>query len=131
MMEWYDQYSVHIGHMDRQHRKILTILTRIYYLDTNDRRSLEQVFDGLKAYSRRHFTDEEGLMRFHGYPGFEEQKREHERFIDVICDYQKQFAKGKMPVLINMFNDIWDWFARHILVLDKRYEPFLKERGCR
>jgi len=46
-------------------------------------------------------ADEEDLMLLHGYPG------------------------------INMFNGIWDWFAQHILVADKRVEPFLQARGCR
>jgi len=130
MMEWYDQYSVHNGHMDRQHRKILKILNRIYYLEAEDRNSLEQIFRGLEAYIHRHFTDEENLLRLHDYPGYEEQKREHERFIDEICSFRKEFVKGRTPVMINMFNSIWDWFARHILLLDKRYEPFLKARGC-
>jgi len=131
MMEWYDQYSVHIGQMDRQHRKILKILNRIYYLEAEDSRSLEQIFAGLEAYIHRHFTDEEELMRHHSYPGYEEQKQEHERFIDEICSYRTEFIKGKTPVMINMFNSIWDWFSRHILVQDKRYEPYLQARGCR
>jgi hypothetical protein len=37
-MEWYDQYSVHIRHMDRQQ---------------NDRRGLERVFSELENYIRR------------------------------------------------------------------------------
>ncbi len=131
MMEWYNQYSVHIGQMDRQHRKILTILNRIYYLEENDRRSLERIFRSLEAYIHRHFADEEDLLLLHAYPGYDEQKKEHERFIDEICSYRKEFVKGRTPVMINMFNSIWDWFARHILLSDKRYEPFLQARGCR
>jgi len=50
---------------------------------------------------------------------------EHERFFDEICHFRKRFVKGKTPVII------WDWYARRILLLDKRYEPFLKARGCR
>ena len=52
-------------------------------------------------------------------------RMEHERFIDEICCFRKQFVQGKTPVMI------WDRFARHILLLDKPYEPFLKARGCR
>jgi hemerythrin len=117
--------------MDRQHRKILTILNGIYYLEANDRRSLEQVFRSLESYIQRHFTDEEDLLLLHGYPGYDEQKLEHERFIDEICGYRQEFVKGRTPVMINMFNSVWDWLSRHILVLDKRYEPFLQARGCR
>ncbi len=131
MMEWYDQYSVHIRRMDHQHRKILSILNKIYYLEDNDRRSLESIFRGLEGYIHRHFADEEALLLLHGYPGYEEQKQEHERFIDEICGYRKEFIKGRTPVMINMFNTIWDWFSRHILLQDKRYEPFLQVRGCR
>ncbi len=131
MMEWYNQYSVHIGQMDRQHRKILTILNRIYYLEEKDRPSLERIFRSLEDYIHRHFADEEDLLLLHGYPGYEEQKQEHEKFIDEIGNYRQEFVEGRTPVMINMFNSIWDWFARHILLLDKRYEPFLQARGCR
>ena len=130
-MEWYDQYSVHIRQMDRQHRQILAVLSRIYSLRENDRRGLERVFSGLENYIRRHFRDEEQLMRCHGYPGYPEQKREHEQFIDQICNYRKELIKGRTPVMINLFNNLWDWLAHHILLLDRRYMPFLRSQGCR
>ncbi len=130
-MEWHEKYNVHIAQMDRQHRKIVKILDRIYYLEGDDRQGLDQVFGALTTYICRHFTDEESLMRRHGYPGYEEQRREHERFADRMAAYEEQFQEGKIPVMINMFNGVWDWFAQHVLVLDKQYEPFLRARGCR
>jgi len=130
-LDWQDSYSVHIAQMDRQHQKIARILDRIYYLEAGDRRSLDQVFNALSGYMLHHFADEEGLLRAHGYPGYEEQRREHEDFLGRMRRYQEQFQAGALPVMINMFNDVWDWFAKHVVGLDKQYEPFLKARGCR
>jgi hemerythrin len=33
--------------------------------------------------------------------------------------------------MINLFNNLWDWLAHHILLLDRRYMPFLRSQGCR
>jgi hemerythrin len=129
-MDWQAPYVVRIAKMDRQHRKIVKILGRIGYLEADDRQGLEQIFGALTACLCRHFTDEESLLRVHDYPGYEEQKREHERFADRIGAFEKQFRKGVSPEMIGIFTAVLDWFALHVLLQDKQYEPFLTAKGC-
>jgi hemerythrin len=63
------------------------------------------------------------------YPEYPEQKREHEEFIDRICEFQKEFLKRRPVVLINLFNFVWDWFARHVLEMDKKYQAYFSAGG--
>jgi hemerythrin len=65
-------------------------------------------------------------MREHDFPGYEEQKAAHDAFIDKVCDALKAFLKNKGLVEINLFNFVWDWFAGHIVKMDKQYTPYLK-----
>ena len=44
------------------------------------------------------------------------------------ADGLKEFLKNKDLVAINVFNFLWDWFAVHIVKMDKKYAPFFKER---
>jgi hemerythrin-like metal-binding protein len=119
---WRDTYNVGVRSIDRQHRKIVGTLNELYDLRTaRDReKQLKRVFESLRRYIEQHFAAEEAYIRKHGCPGGDEQHLEHQRFIDTVCSHQKTFLKSQPVVVLNLFNFIWDWFAHHILEVDKR-----------
>jgi hemerythrin len=132
MLEWRDSYNVEIRSIDKQHRKILDIVNRLYALQSGkdrekDRERMKRIFVDLLRYIDAHFTAEERLMREYGYPGYAEQKAAHDALIDRVCDLLKAFLKNKGLVEINVFNFVWDWFAGHILKMDRLYSPYLKD----
>ncbi len=59
-------------------------------------------------------------MLKHNYPGYEEQRKEHNQFIDRLFEAQKEYCKNGCLTSINIFNFIWDWFSQHILIVDKK-----------
>jgi len=128
---WQDRYRVHVAHLDRQHRRIVTILNRAQYLEADDRRGVETVLNVLVASMRRHFADEEDLLASHGYPGWGRQTREHERCLGVLYGYQVRLRDGRVDEMVAAFEWVGDWFARHLEISDKAYEPFLRACGCR
>lgn len=131
MLEWKKSYSVNIRRIDLQHRKVLAIINRLYAMQSHkiSTSEMQALFRELRDFIETHFRDEEALLLKHGYPGYQEQKREHDAFIDLVCDYQKGFLKNRPAVAINLFNALWDWFARHIVRLDKKYVPYLQSKG--
>ena len=131
MLEWKKSYSVKIRKIDQQHRKVLKIINRLYATQTNQlqRSDMQQLFDELREFIQTHFHDEEELMLKHNYPGYAEQKKEHDAFIDLVCEYQKNLLKNRQEVTINLFNSLWDWFANHIVRLDQQYVPYLRSKG--
>jgi hemerythrin-like metal-binding protein len=120
-IQWKDEYDVGIRVIDRQHRRIVDTLNSLYVLqDARDRdKELRRVFGTLREYVEEHFETEEAYIREHGCEGAEEQHQEHQHFIDTICSHQRDFLK-KRVIVINLFNDIWDWFGHHIVQVDKR-----------
>jgi hemerythrin-like metal-binding protein len=131
MLEWNENYSVGIKMMDTQHRKIVDLINELFTMNEHrpQERQLKKVFEKLRDYIQNHFRDEEELMLKHGYPEYPEQKREHEAFIDRVCEFQKDFLKRKPSALINIFNFVWDWFAHHIVEMDKKYQTYFAARG--
>ena len=131
MLEWKKSYSVKIRKIDRQHRKVLDIINKLYATQANQlqRSDMQHLFDELREFIQTHFRDEEELMLKHNYPGYAEQKREHDAFIDLVCEYQKNLLKNRQEVTINLFNSLWDWFAKHIVRLDQQYVPYLRSKG--
>ncbi len=131
MLEWKKSYSVKIRKIDQQHRKVLKIINRLYATQANhlERSDMQKLFDELREFIQTHFRDEEELMLKHNYPGYAEQKKEHDAFIDLVCEYQKNLLKNRQEVTINLFNSLWDWFANHIVRLDQQYVPYLRSKG--
>ena len=90
IIQWDSKYEVNVKKIDRQHRKIVNILNKLY-----DRQ--ETIAKGNRL-----------------------QKEEHNAFIEKICSFQQDYFKEKPLAVINLFNFVWDWFAHHILTFDKK-----------
>jgi len=122
IIQWNKKYEVDVRKIDRQHRRIVDILNRLYDLQENDMRSkeLQKIFDDLRKYIVTHFKTEETYLKKLDCPDYDLQKKEHDNFIDTICSYQKDFFKEKPLTVINLFNYVWDWFSHHILAVDKK-----------
>ena len=131
-LTWKPEYSVHVRHLDRQHRRILDVVNELY-AEAGRATSVvtvDSVLTRLRDYIKEHFSAEEAYLKEHGYPGYEEQKREHDRFIDRVCEFQKDYLKAGKIASINLFNFVWDWFAGHIVKADKQYDRYLSEWGA-
>jgi len=59
-------------------------------------------------------------MLKHQYSGYEEQRNEHNQFIDRLFEAQKEYSKHGRVTSVNIYNFVWDWFSQHILILDKQ-----------
>ena len=122
IIKWQEKYEVKVKKIDRQHRKIVDILNRLYDMQeiAADPKKMEKIFDDLRAYIGTHFKTEEAYLKEIGCTEFDHQKEEHNDFIDTVCSFQKEFFQEKPLALINLFNFVWDWFAKHILTVDKK-----------
>lgn len=122
IIQWNSKYEVHIRKIDRQHRKIVAILNKLFDMQemAASRRDIQKIFDDLREYIVSHFKTEEKYLREIECTEYDLQKEEHNAFIDKICLYQKEYFKEKPMALINLFNYVWDWFANHILTVDKK-----------
>ncbi len=129
---WNDSYSVKIARMDEQHKKLFSLFEELAnaMLTGTAREALGGVLRGLSDYTKTHFSQEEQLMKQHGYAGYEGHKKLHEAFITQVSDLQKDFNDGKaLPVKTSQF--LRDWLTNHILKIDRQYSAFLNTKGVR
>jgi hemerythrin len=122
LIEWKKEYSVGVTKLDDQHKKILKIVNQCIgqQFSTQNEREIEEILDFLQNYIKEHFKTEEEYMLKHQYSGYEEQRNEHNQFIDRLFEAQKEYLKHGQVTSINIFNFVWDWFSQHILILDKQ-----------
>lgn len=122
LIQWSEEYSVGVARLDNQHKKIIKILNQLIgqQFQTKDEKAIEEVLDDLQDYMKEHFRSEEDYMLKHHYSGYEEQRREHNQFIDRLFEAQKEFTKDGHLTSLNLFNFVWDWFSHHVLAVDKK-----------
>jgi hemerythrin len=122
LIQWQKEYEIGIPELDNQHKKIIKIVNRAMGLQFSQQkqREIEEILDDLQKYIRDHFKAEEEYMLKHQCPGYAEQRREHNQFIERFFNAQTEYYKDGRVTSINIFNFIWDWFSQHILVMDKK-----------
>ena len=122
LIKWKKEYEIGVTKLDNQHKKIIEIVNEVIkqqFTPANEN-EIEEILNGLQDYIREHFKTEEEYMLKHQYSGYEEQRNEHNRFTDRLFDAQKEYTKNGRVTSVNILNFIWDWFSRHILIVDKR-----------
>lgn len=131
--EWGETYSVSVQAMDDQHKKLFALISD-YYDSIAQKKTKEAnaaILQGLLEYTKYHFGDEEKLMLRNNYPGYGEQKAEHDTFIATIQDYQKRINEGRLLLSVEITGFLKNWLVHHIQAKDKQYGSFLNNKGIR
>ena len=122
LIKWKKEYSIGVSRIDNQHKKIIKIVNQAIaqQFSMHNEKEVGVILDNLRNYMQEHFKAEEEYMLRHHDAGYEKQRDEHNRFIDRLCEAQKEYYKSGHVTSINILNLVWDWFSQHILVLDKQ-----------
>lgn len=133
LVNWSDQLSVNIRQIDEQHKKLVSMLNELHdaMLNGKGRDVLSQILDGLAEYTVTHFATEENLMKKYNYPGYVNHKAEHDRFVEKVSEFKEKLSQGQLTLTMEVLNFLKDWLTSHIMGSDKKYGPFLNERGIK
>ncbi|MGM0498451.1 MAG: bacteriohemerythrin [Bacteroidota bacterium] len=128
--QWKDSMSVEIDEIDKQHMQLVSLIDNLYnaMAQGKGQEELDTIFGELFDYAKTHFFTEEKYMFVHQYPGYEEHKKEHEKFIEEVKSYKKTFDEGDYKASVKVANFLKDWLTNHIMKTDQQYGPYLRER---
>jgi len=131
IFQWRDEYRTNVAAMDEHHRQLFRAANAFdqAVFVGEDRAVIEQTLGFLLQYAVTHFTAEENLMIEYGVPEFERHRKQHEKFMDDVLAMKSRAGEGTLPVSTNFVNFFKDWIINHILTEDRKYGPFLNERG--
>lgn len=132
-IDWEEKHSVGVKDMDDQHKKLFALINDYYEAITQKKtkQATAQLLQGLLGYVRYHFGDEERLMLANDYPGYQQQKAQHDHFIATVHDYQKRTTQQTLLLPLEITGFLKDWLVEHIQGADKQYGPFLNAKGLR
>jgi hemerythrin len=85
----------------------------------------------LVHYTAVHFAVEESLMRIFDYPVYDEHKKHHEELTHQLVEFRKGLKQADFSLSADAVNFLSGWLMKHILMDDKKYGPFLLEKGLK
>jgi hemerythrin len=131
LLAWKKDYSVKVRQFDDQHRKLIDMVNKLHEAMKLGKGSqvVNDVLSSLAAYTQTHFSDEERLMLYNGYPGYLDHKKKHDQLVSRVRDFQRQVEIGEATVSLGLMNFLKDWLLQHIQVVDMQYGPYLNGKG--
>ena len=131
LIQWDASYSVNIRQLDADHKKLIDLVNTLHdaMKAGKTKNVLMAIFSDLEMYTRTHFTNEERLMEQHRFPGLEQQQMEHRLFIQKIAEQKTLFQQTRISTAMPVMSFLTDWLKNHILHSDKKYGPFLNQKG--
>lgn len=131
-LEWSDSFHLGVPSIDAQHRNLVDLINDLYAVRANGegRDALLRVLNRLVDYTFDHFQHEEDMLRRFEYPEFDGHSRKHESLRERVRGLKQGFDLGESNVEGRLFGLLKEWLVTHILEEDRRYVPWLIERGA-
>ncbi|NKE66811.1 bacteriohemerythrin [Ramlibacter sp. RBP-2] len=133
LFTWDDKYTLHIAEIDRQHQKLFALFNDLYdaMQDGHGQEVIDKVLTGVVDYTVYHFDTEEKLLRQYGYQDEAAHRAEHAKLAEQAKALVLKHRAGEAKVTLATLKFLCDWLNNHILGTDKKFAPFLIERGAR
>jgi hemerythrin len=131
MFRWTEAYAVHVASFDRQHQTLFRTVDDLYEAlrAGHGQDAVGRILQRLIDYTTAHFAAEEAAMEQNGYSELRAHKAEHRGLVEQVLKFQKDYQDGKPGVAVALMPFLQKWLHDHIMQTDKKYGPFLNEKG--
>lgn len=121
ILAWVPELDTGIDEIDRQHRRIVDYINKLYELrESPDRQALGDVIGEMVDYTLSHFVFEETLIENAGYMFAGPHKKVHELFTRRVSEMQSRFDAGE-DVAAELHGMLSRWLFNHIRNEDHGY----------
>lgn len=135
-MEWSEKMAVGIKTIDSQHKELFKRINSLVAAikEQRCRDEIDHTIKFLDDYARVHFAEEEKHMVETNYPGYEEQREGHRKYLSALAELKEQASRprirGSSYDLSATTNQVVvDWIVAHIMKIDMKFGDFLKKHG--
>lgn len=119
---WSDNLNTGIQVIDRQHRRIVDYINRLYesHKSGSPKEETGAVIDELVDYTLTHFAFEETMLEDVDYAELDAHKVFHDQFIQQVREIRERFEEHEIAA-IELNNLMVTWLFNHILHEDAAY----------
>lgn len=130
-LEWLDDWNLGIEEIDRDHMNLVELLNMI--ADSlngenpvsNHHEETMPLVMRLIDETRQHFSNEESVMREHGYPKLIEHHREHIMLLAELRDFIREIEEGKRLFDTATLTSLKRWLINHVIDYDMDIARFI------
>ncbi|MFH0728510.1 MAG: bacteriohemerythrin [Pseudomonadota bacterium] len=129
MMEWKSEYGIGVDSVDKQHRQLVEMISRLEASSSTDAKNKEMgnALKFLVDYTNQHFSDEEALMIKVNFPEHARHKTLHKNFFQKVMEVLLRVKKGESISPPELIDFLSNWLADHILEEDKKIGDFIAD----
>src|SRR5208282_2134127 len=115
LMTWSSAYSVHIEHVDEQHKKLISLINGLHDAMKLGKGTdvLGKTLSELVDYTAYHFREEEELFKVYAYPDYLPHKKEHDALTVQALDLKERFTRGDLFLSNKTVLFLKDWLNGH------------------
>jgi NNP family nitrate/nitrite transporter-like MFS transporter len=127
LISWDDEFSVGIEAIDRQHKRMLSLINEIDEVIQSGG-SYEQfapILNNLIDYTNGHFAHEEKLLEENHCPDLDRHKKSHVRLREELSQWREKVAEASPEEMSEHMFFLRIWFPGHILNVDKKDADYL------
>ena len=130
---WDASYSNGIQSIDDQHRKLIKLADELFEAmkSGKGKEVIGKVLSSLIDYTVTHFTYEEKLMQTAGYPLYLAHHKIHQDLVRKVKEFHEKFQTGNTMLTVELMNFLKTWLIDHIKGEDRKYAPYLIEKGVK
>ena len=131
LIAWDPSFSVNVEFIDKQHQMLVQIINDLHkaMLDGNEKDTIAKLIDKLFTYAAMHFAREEHYFDIFEYPEADIHKQQHKDFERKVSAFEADLEAGQQILSEDVMKFLSDWLVEHIKGSDKKFSPFLNERG--
>jgi len=130
LMNWKDEYSVNNEELDSHHKKLFSILNRLYgeCLEVDAVNCVGPKLDELLAYADYHFKAEEQYMRRLEYFEIDDHIEMHNGFAYKLEEIKRIPHASQLELTRELIVFIGKWLLHHVLQEDRKYADYAADR---
>lgn len=122
LLEWNDEYLIGVEELDFEHKDLFDRLNELHkeLARHDDKAKIEDCLGEIHARVSAHFALEEKFMRDTNFPNYEQHKREHDDFLDVIVEIIDEFrTDSELSYGDALEAQLQHWITHHITTSDQ------------
>lgn len=123
--QWQDRFNIGVEIIDQAHRRLFSIVQKMMDLYVEKHENRFACVEGIKyfkAYTLKHFAEEEAYMRMIGYSGYTAHKKIHDKMkYETLPELERLLYESDFSVeMVQRFIGICTgWLTGHIIIEDR------------